>query len=1120
MPKKKAPVKKKDVGKLKGRNSLDFLYTEEKNTSSTMAMMNKSQVENPALLRLKALEENKKKAAKTLGILSPVIPGMANWVPMGPLAIPDGQTYGGARVLVSGRVTAITPHPVSGNDIFIGTSRGGVWKTTDGGNNWKPMSDNADSLAIGALDISKSNSSILYAGTGEGNLQLYSTAYALNSAPGTYLGVGVLKSTDGGITWITQGTALLANYSFYRIAIHPTDPTKVFAATSKGLCRTLNGGTTWTNVTGGGLPAISASVISCCDVLIDMNDATYNTVYAAFWGDGIYKSINALAASPTWTKLTTGLPAGSTISRISLAQSASSPAKKYALIASNTDTFKGVYQTNNAAGTTWAQIVSTVINLYGAFTNNIAVDPTTPNTFYVSGVSLYKSTFSGGSWSTVEVGANIHPDSHCFGFNPTNNLVIYSGNDGGIYKSSNGGSTWTDSINKGLAILQFESIDQHPTSDALLLGGTQDNGTQQYRNSPVFYHADDGDGGYCAINPVTANTEISSYYGISFKRSTIGGKIGSWSNVSGGIVGSGLFYPPLAISPSSSRCAVGTDRVSINDNPGVSAWTGFALPGITGRVSAVSFATDTIVYAATTSGKVYRLDKSGAIWNVRTLNAAPLPAGWIWDICAFPGNPSKVLVVFANFGLAQHVWTGTVPAVGTATWVATSGGLSDIPMYAIAFESATTVYIGTDIGVFRSTNGGVAWSNFNQGMPNTAIYDLKYSGGLNLLRAGTHGRGLWEIKTNTVPSPACDLFVRDHAMHTGRGNSSASVVAAYEDPRQHINLNDNLYWWQCVDIKVDAPTNLGAYQLPIAAVDYLSFERTLEHDNPDKGNVNRVYVQVHNRGTSNATNVKVKILYAGASAGLPNLQANFWTAFPGDPTPGAWKPIGVTQTIPVVEPLKPVILEWDWNPPAAADTHSCMLVVMDSTSDPIPAANKVFNIGTLVPNEKRVGLKNLHLVNVVPGVISGIPFHFFDEFARVNQVFIDSRKLINAEIGLVFQNAVSQKLLEKKKFDGFKVAKMPDRNIELLKKQFIDKEFKASAIVAKDFDLYDFKNVFFISDIKAAALLDIPKAGVHAMVTVSMTGNVRGESVFSIVQTDKEKNITGGSTFVISAAGK
>ena len=185
---------------------------------------------------------------------------MANWLPVGPLAIPDGQTYGTARVLVSGRVTAITPHPVNGNEIYIGTSRGGVWKTNDGGNNWQPISDNADSLAMGALDISKSNPSILYGGTGEGNLQLYSTNYSLSSAPGSYLGVGVLKSIDGGVTWTTQATALLANFSFYRICIHPTDPNKVFAATSKGLCRTLNG-SVWINLTGGGLPAISSTVI-------------------------------------------------------------------------------------------------------------------------------------------------------------------------------------------------------------------------------------------------------------------------------------------------------------------------------------------------------------------------------------------------------------------------------------------------------------------------------------------------------------------------------------------------------------------------------------------------------------------------------------------------------------------------------------------------------------------------------------------------------------------------------------------------------------------------------------------------------------------------------------------
>ena len=172
---------------------------------------------NPALLRLEAIRK-----AGTVTItegmpspVNPVDPVKANWVEVGPLAITNGQTYGGARVIVTGRVTAICPHPTDANIIYLGSSRGGVWKSINGGASWTPTSDHIESLAIGALDISHSNPQTLYAGIGEGNLQLYSIVFALNSAPGIYLGIGVLKSTDNGSTWTNLGSAQFANESVW-----------------------------------------------------------------------------------------------------------------------------------------------------------------------------------------------------------------------------------------------------------------------------------------------------------------------------------------------------------------------------------------------------------------------------------------------------------------------------------------------------------------------------------------------------------------------------------------------------------------------------------------------------------------------------------------------------------------------------------------------------------------------------------------------------------------------------------------------------------------------------------------------------------------------------------------
>ena len=261
----------------------------------------------------------------------------------------------------------------------------------------------------------------------------------------------------------------------------------------------------------------------------------------------------------------------------------------------------------------------------------------------------------------------MHADNHTFAFHPTHNQTLYAGNDGGFFVSRDGGSTWDDSPNEGLCLMQYEAIDNHGTSDALVQGGTQDNGTQQYRNSPVHYHSADGDGGYCSVSKVNGNNVTHAYYENSIERSTEGGRFGSYTGVTSGLNGGGLFYPPSAISPTSERIAWATNVVNIDDAMGTGGWpgSGVDLPGINGRVSAVTFANDSLVYCASTSGQVYRLDRARGTWTARALHAAPLPTGqWIWDVESLPGDDDTVLVAFSGFGLSSHVWPG--PSRGPA----------------------------------------------------------------------------------------------------------------------------------------------------------------------------------------------------------------------------------------------------------------------------------------------------------------------------------------------------------------------------------------------------------------------------------------------------------------------
>jgi photosystem II stability/assembly factor-like uncharacterized protein len=1047
-------------------------------------------------------------------VLTPVAAGVSNWVQLGPVAIPNGQTYGTARVFVTGRITAIAIDPTQPQVISVGTARGGIWKTTDGGATWSPMSDNEVSLAIGALALAPSNPQVIYAGTGEGNLQFYVQSFPLSSSPDNYLGNGVLKSMNGGDTWAQQGSSdqqPAPNFDgagFFRIAVHPTDPNVAFAATSNGLFRTTNGGGAWARLTNG-LPAISASVIAACDVALDPSTPTM--VYVAFFGDGVYKTTDGGGVDPSFTKQTGALPT-TALGRIVLGIAPSSPTKVYALVGDNNEGLHGLYATT---ATGWAQVSVPLGSLGGqcSYNMDVTVDPTTPDILYVCDISLWKLERNPitNTWTSTDVGLNIHPDSHAVAFDPTNHLVIYAGNDGGIYKSLDGGAAWSDAINHEICITQFEFIDQHPTSDAVVIGGTQDNGTEIFRNSPVFYHSDEGDGGFVAIDANQPGTMFHGYFGRFVPaRSTQAGDFGTWTEAWPASPGSGLFYSPFVLDQSNPQhIALGRDRVFLDAAQGTGGWgTQVALPGLTGRVSALSYVDSNLIYAATTSGRVYRLVRAGGSWTVTSLHAAPLPNRWIWDVAPLPGAANTIVVVMAGFGTG-HVWQGVIPATGAATWTDISGTamnrLPDIPINALAIDPAAagTMYVGTDVGVFRTTNGGTTWTLFSSGLPNCAVYDLKLHAPTHLLRAGTHGRGLWERRLDVATLPDVQVFVRDHVMDTGRITPTPSANATFTDPLQQVVIGDPLQWYQCADIKVDALEGSPlAYQMNVADVDYLAFDSRLAHRNPQRGRVNRVYVQVHNRGVFVGNSVTVKLLYADAAAGLPALPADFWTAFPADSTNTTpWHPIGAAQTVSV-SPTEPKILEWDWTPPASAADHSCLLVVMDTSDDPIPPASKIFHVDALVPNERRVGLKNLHVVNAVPGSFYWTPFRFHPVRLQRANIRVVPRPKSRWGVGLLFPQESQTELA----FDGFEIRQLTAEMLAALQER-----------IGLEIERYDTTRLYALKDPRRSGQLRdvrLPDEGLAAMLLFMAPPQVRNESAISIEQ-EEEQQIVGGNTFVV-----
>ena len=330
------------------------------------------------------------------------------------------------------------------------------------------------------------------------------------------------------------------------------------------------------------------------------------------------------------------------------------------------------------------------------------------------------------------------------------------------------------------------------------------------------------------------------------------------------------------------------------------------------------------------------------------------------------------------------MWRGeVVRGRARAIWIDASGidagRLPDIPVNALAIDPRvpSTIFAGTDIGVFVTADDCRTWTRFGEGLPNCAVFDLRLHRALPLLRAATHGRGLWERSLEKDATPSVDLYVRNNVMDTGRLDVTG-VESAFADSLRHVALGDRVWWWQCADIKVDTPEGaIPSYQMPLAKVDYVAFESKLADRGTTAGAVNRVFVQVHNRGASDACGVVVKLLSAKATLDIPPLPADFWTAFPGDAADTRhWRPIGAPKVLPTLTPTEPAVVEWDWPTETAASEATCLLAVVDSLEDPIPPENRIFDVAALVQLEKRVGLRSLHPLAMTPGDRLVLPMRF------------------------------------------------------------------------------------------------------------------------------------------------
>ncbi|MBA4250760.1 MAG: hypothetical protein C0425_01865 [Chlorobiaceae bacterium] len=685
----------------------------------------------------------------------------------------------------SGRVRGLAVHPNNENIVYAGPAAGGVWKTTNGGQTWRDMSADLNSLTFGQIAIDPNNPEIIYAGTGE-------IASGFNNT--LYNGDGLYKSINGGVNWTRITNGFGDRTHFGAIVVNPANSNIILAAlgssywllghrTNEGIWRSTDAGLTWSHILNapGGFDIVAHPTIP-------------NRFYAALGevnsNAGFYVSTNAGA---TWTQSNNGLPTPTTISRMQISVAQSQPSTIYAVIFMNTGSPRTrVYKSVND-GVDWLQI-SSGVQLGGNYGSGwadqgwydlcIIVSPTDPNRVFVGNVEIHRTT-NGSTFSPLRNSAGpyggttawdspMHVDYHEFAFAPSNPNVLYVGNDGGVFKSVDGGNTFSHA-NNGLNTLQLYRVASHPTNQNILIGGAQDNGVFATLDGGAtnWVLESTGDGMELFYDRANPNTIFITTQNGSIQRSTNAGL--NWSGISVGTDSYAWTSPFWQHTTNSATIYIAGRRLWRSTNSGTN-WTAVTTNITASSITSVSQSSvnpnNMILVASefSNSPQLFVSTDEGLTWTVRTI---PGTQRYSPRVLMHPTQANTCYLVKSGFGTGK-LFRSTDIGV---TWTDLSGDLPDVPASDVFVDplNIESIYLANDLGVYQSSNDGVSWARLSNGMPVVPVLDFSYfqSGTTRLLRAATHGRGVYQV--NLLP-PQTGITLSGNVTYNNSSNTPLSNV--------------------------------------------------------------------------------------------------------------------------------------------------------------------------------------------------------------------------------------------------------------------------------------------------------------------------------------------------------
>jgi photosystem II stability/assembly factor-like uncharacterized protein len=685
---------------------------------------------------------------------------------------------------MSGRIAALAGVKEEGRTtLYVGSASGGVWKSIDGGSNFRPIFDREKVQSIGAVAIDPSNSKNIWVGTGE--------SWERNSAS---MGDGVYKSVDGGDNWTNAG--LPESERIAKILIDPSGEDTVFVCATghayndsdeRGVYKTSDGGRTWRKVLAG------ANGSTGCGMMA-MNPAQPHTLFASMWdfrrqawtfrsggpGSGIFKSTDG---GETWSEIapstSNGLPE-KPYGRIALAVAPSNPQVVYAMI----ECEKSALFRSNDAGKTWNRVDASQFMVWRPFYfANLIVDPKDENKLFKAGGNLLLSIDGGRSFQNAAGSA--HGDHHDVWISPENPNLVFTADDGGLWRSQDGGTGWEHLDN--LPIAQFYHVSVDNSNPYNVYGGLQDNsswvglssypggvGNAQWENmfggdgfwtwvdptDPTYIYAESQGGSIGRINRYTHEVRaITPYprYGEKKLRFNWNAPIQLSPNHKGTIyLGSQFLYKSDDHGQSWNRISPdlttnNPEKQKQEESGGITVDNSAAEMNNTVYSISESPKDGQVIWVGTDDGNVQITRDSGAHWtnltaNVHGIDGAPIvswvEAGRFSDSTAYVtfdahmnGDPRPYVFKTTDFG---------------KSWEQLDTDSSKVRGYAHVIKEDTVnpnlLFLGTEFGLWVSNDGGKRWAQYiGSSFPNVAVRDIVVHPQTSDLVLATHGRGIWII---------------------------------------------------------------------------------------------------------------------------------------------------------------------------------------------------------------------------------------------------------------------------------------------------------------------------------------------------------------------------------------